>query len=149
MKLKGLNIFKSNQIVDERGKIILFTKNNSKFFENFGELYCSEIKPKNIKAWRKHKKLSSLFTIIKGKVKMVVAKKNKKSDDYSFNEIILSEDDIKVVKVGPNLWYGFKCIGENASIITNLLSDLYDENEIQRMRVNNSLFKYDWSVRNK
>jgi dTDP-4-dehydrorhamnose 3,5-epimerase-like enzyme len=80
---------------------------------------------------------------------MVVAQKNQKNDEYIFEEIILSEDDSKIVKVKPNLWYGFKCIGENKSIITNLISDLYNESEISRIGVRNNNFKYDWSVKHK
>lgn len=149
MAIKGINTFKNNQIVDERGKIILFVKKNSKYFENFGELYCSEIKPGKVKAWRKHNNISSLFTIIKGKVKMVIAQKTVFGNHYNFDEIILSEDDMKIVKVKPNIWYGFKCLGEKSSIITNFLSDLYDENEIERIKMNNNKFKYNWAIKNK
>ena len=76
--ISGVKIINNESIIDERGKIILLTNHKNKFFNKFGEIYCSEIKPGFVKAWRKHKLYNCIFTLIKGKIKMVICKFDKK-----------------------------------------------------------------------
>ena len=139
---KKVKVYKSKQVIDERGKIILFAKKNSKFLIKYNELYCSEIRMGKVKAWRKHKKNYSLFVLVKGKIKIVYQEKENK-----FDEIILSEEQSKIVSLPPNIWYGFKGLGDTDSIISNITSKPYSESEIERLDYNQFFLNYDWSIK--
>ena len=41
-------------------------------FENFGEIYFSEINPKTIKAWKLHKNITQNITVLMGKIRLVL-----------------------------------------------------------------------------
>ena len=73
-----VKIIKSKQIIDERGKILLFHRNNYVFKHQYAEIYCSKIKLNQIKAWRMHKKIFSLLTLVYGKVRLVYCPMNGK-----------------------------------------------------------------------
>ena len=142
-----VKIIKSKQIIDERGKILLFHRNNYVFKHKYAEIYCSKIKLNQIKAWRMHKKIFSLLTLVYGKVRLVYCPMNGK--EKNIKEIILSNEENYIIQVPPKFWYGFKCIGDSHSLISNILSHPYNENEIERADYDSLFPKYEWSTKNK
>ena len=94
-----VKIIKSKQIIDERGKILLFHRNNYVFKHQYAEIYCSKIKLNQIKAWRMHKKF--LFTYISlWKVRLVYCPMNGK--EKNIKEIILSNEENYIIQIHQN-----------------------------------------------
>ncbi len=138
---------KSKQIIDERGKILLFHNKNSILNHRYSEIYCSKIRLNQIKAWRMHKRIFSLITLVYGKVKLAYCYEN--GLKKNIKEIILSVEENFVVRIPPKTWYGFKSIGDCDSLVSNILSEPYEENEIKRAEYNLLFPKYDWSTKNR
>ena len=53
-----------------------------------------------------------------------------------------------IIQIPPQL-DGFKCIGDSHSLISNILSHPYNENEIERADYDSLFPKYEWSTKNK
>ena len=70
-----------------------------------------------------------------GSVKLVCYYNNK------FFEVIMSEQNTKRITVRPNIYYGFKGIGEK-NLILNLINNIHDENS----SINKPLshLSYEW-----
>ena len=56
--IEGVVVQQLKQIADDRGAVLHMLRCDSPLFENFGEVYFSEINPEIIKAWKLHKKLT-------------------------------------------------------------------------------------------
>ncbi len=135
-KLDKFRVIGLKKIKQEKGDIIkIFTKEDL-FFDSFGELYISEIKPHKIKAWRYHKNSTQNLFVIKGNCRVVCIVKNK------FKKIELSENTPKLLIIPKKHWYGFKNEGSVNVKLLNLSSKKYSEKEILRKKMNE--IEYNW-----
>ena len=101
MNIKIYNLKTHNT---KKGNVLNFLKKNEKGFSGFGEVYFSQINPKSIKAWRKHKRMKMNLAVIVGEVKFVFFN----SVSKKFKVIKISEEIPKRICVGPNIWFGFQ-----------------------------------------
>ncbi len=62
-------------INNPKGNLFKIISKKSKLFKNFGEIYLSEVKPKQFKGWKYHEKNTQLLTVIKGSVEFQLIKK--------------------------------------------------------------------------
>lgn len=130
IKFQKINIIKNN-----KGNLYKIL-NNKKKLDNINEIYCSTIKPKKIKAWRLHKKITNKFVLLRGKVILIAHKNNK------YQKILISKKKFGFFIIKPNTWYGFKCISNEESLILNLINKKFKENEI--LREEKSKFNFIW-----
>ncbi len=135
-KLNNLKTIILKKIKQKKGNIIKIIKKEDVFFNSFGELYISEIKPHKIKAWRYHKKSTQHIFLIQGKCKIVCQAKKR------FKEIQLLENSNKLVIIPEKCWYGFKNESGKKVRLLNLCNQKYSENEILRKEIKE--MKYDW-----
>lgn len=96
-----------------------------------GEMYISQIKFNEIKAWMMHTKFESIFIIVAGLVKV---KCMNISEEIILNRE-LSLDKGSYLKVSPNTWYGFQGLSKNDSSILVLLNNLHNDNEVKKMPI--------------
>ena len=101
-----------------------------------GEIYISQIRYGEIKAWRMHKNYDVIFIVIDGVVQFKCMDNEKK---LIFQEN-LSLDSCKLVKVDSETWYGFKGISENTASILAILDGCHDESEIKRLNLKDFQF---------
>ena len=143
--IEGIIISKRKQIVDDRGKIMHMLRNDDKIFTSFGEIYFSFIFKDKIKAWHLHEKMTLNYSLIHGKIKLVLYDDRDKSKTKGqIQEIILSTDEHCVITVPPLIWNGFKVIGEDYSIVANCSDIPHDPNEIKRRNFNDEYIPYRW-----
>lgn len=131
---------KLKEIGHPKGDITKILTKDSIFFQNFGECYLSEIKPKKIKAWRYHKRSTQRIFLISGKCKIVGINGKK---IYKIN---LSEKDKKLIIIPPKYWYGFKNTGFKKVKLLNITNKKYNEKEI--LRKNENELNYAWKKKN-
>ena len=124
-------IFKYPVIKNNAGNIHKFMDLNNQPNHLKGEMYLSQIKFNEIKAWMMHTKIESIFVIVAGLVK--VKCKN------VLGEIILNKDlsleNGAYLKIPPNTWYGFQGLSNNDSSILVLLDDLHDDDEVKKIKI--------------
>ena len=70
--IKDINVYPLKQISVQKGDVWHGLKNTDQGFVNFGELYFSNIKPTEIKGWKKHLKMTLNFIIPKGNIRIVI-----------------------------------------------------------------------------
>ena len=128
-----IRVFPKVQIPDERGCVHHMLRNDDKEFNQFGEIYFSEIYPGQVKAWHFHNKMELNYLVIRGRIRLLVttAAPSDKEDVF-IDEIFLGPENHVLVKVPPHCWNGFECIGNEPALVANCASIPYDPNEIQR-----------------
>ena len=135
MKIK---VFKENERYSPNGNITTFIKKGKKGYAGFGEVYFSRIKPKKIKGWKKHKKMTMNLLVIKGKVKFVFFNENTKK----FFSKILDEKKPQRLFVKPGLWFAFESISKEISIIANFSNIKHNKKEVLNKRLNEIDFSW-------
>lgn len=74
-----------------------------------GQITVTTAHPGIAKGNHYHKRKWEWYCVIKGKMKLVL----KDMETGNKEEIILSEDKLEILKIGPNIAHGFKNIGED------------------------------------
>lgn len=131
-----MSIRKLKIIKHKKGNIIKILSKKDIFFRRFGECYISEIKSKQIKAWRYHKKNAQKIFLIEGKCKIILLNKKK------VNTYILNSIDAKLLIIPKNTWYGFQNLTNRKIKILNIIENDYDEKEILRKKIKE--INYNW-----
>ena len=119
--------FQNIEVLNNKKGDLYKILSKKKELKNIEEIYCSKIKPSQIKAWRLHTKITNKLIILKGKVALVACKNNK------FHKILLNKKKVGFCIIKPNIWYGFKCVGKEEAVILNFINKKYKENEIKRI----------------
>ncbi len=123
-------------IKNKKGNLIkIYSKRD--FFRRIAESYISEINPNKIKAWRFHKKTNQKLVLIEGNC-IVVVFSNKKIKKFK-----LSYKKPRLLQIPKKTWYGFKNLSSKKKVkILNFIDKKYDENEIERKKINE--IRYNW-----
>ena len=148
--LEGVTIHPLSQFFDERGKVMKMISVNDSYYENFGEIYFSTVKPNVVKAWHIHKVMTLNYVVVYGEIKIVLFDNRQKSKTFGeIQEIYLSPENYKLVSVPPGIWNGFKGISESFSIVANCATHPHSIDEIDRIPFNDPKIPYSWEVKNK
>ena len=143
MKKKKLTIIKSND-----GSVMHALKKNEYEFIGFGEAYFSTVNYNSIKAWKLHTKMTLNLIVPSGEVLFYFLDNRKDSSSYNkFEKITLSEKNYFRLTVPPNIWFGFKGISRNVSIILNIADMIHDPDEV--LRKNLDEIDVAWTIKNK
>jgi dTDP-4-dehydrorhamnose 3,5-epimerase len=129
-------------ITTPNGDVLHAMKNDSKGFAGFGEAYFSEIQPKTIKAWKRHRKMMLNLIVPAGKVKFVMFD-DRKMNDSEFFEVIISRENYCRLTIPPMIWFGFQGLSRNNSIVLNLASIAHDPEEVDRKNFDE--INFEWS----
>lgn len=132
MKYTNIKIIKNKIIKNNQGDIKKFLTKNSKEYAGFGECYFSEIKPGSTKPWKKNLTTFQMIAVVSGRVKFflmddrILSKKIKRNfildDSKNFNKIIIPK----------NIWYSFKNLSYQKSILFNFINIEHAKGKIIR-----------------
>lgn len=148
--IDGVVIKKLSQICDERGKIMHMLRQDDEVFEQFGEIYFSQVYPQVIKGWHLHTKMVLNYAVVFGTIKLVLFDDRKDSPTKGVvQEIFLGEADYKLVKIPVNVWNGFKGVGVTPAIVANCASMAHDPEEIRRLDPFDKSIPYDWALKHR
>jgi dTDP-4-dehydrorhamnose 3,5-epimerase len=146
--IEGVKITPKRQILDERGAIYHFMRNDDPHFEQFGEVYFSLVYPGVIKAWHIHKIMALNYVVPVGRVKLVLYDdRSDSSTQGELMELFLGEGNYQLVQVPPLVWNGFKGIGTGPALIANCATIPHDPAEIERLSPFDSHIPYNWDLR--
>ena len=138
-KLKREEILVTNlkKISVPGGDIFHALKKSDLGFKEFGEAYFSSIKTNEIKAWKRHKRMTLNLIVPVGKVKFVFTRDKKHFDHY-----IIGEENYCRLTVPPWVWFGFQSNFNSTSLILNIADIIHDNSEVQKKDI--SLLDYNW-----
>lgn len=144
--IEGVKIFPLCQIDDERGRVMHMLRSDAQHFDQFGEIYFSEIVPNAIKAWHLHKRMVLNYAVPIGSIKLVLFDDRIGSPTKGMIEeyILGSSSNYNLIVIPPLVWNGFKCIGNDIALVANCSTIPHDPNEIERLNPSNSKIPYDW-----
>jgi dTDP-4-dehydrorhamnose 3,5-epimerase len=149
-QIDGVITKKLRQIADERGKIMHMLRNDDEIFDQFGEIYFSQVYPQVIKGWHLHTRMTLNYAVVYGAIKLVLFDDRKDSPTKGvLQEIFLGEADYQLVKIPPLIWNGFKGIGVTPSIVANCASIPHDPEEIKRLDPFDKSIPYDWAIQHR
>ena len=141
----GVKIHPLRQISDDRGKVMHMLKATDPTFEQFGEIYFSDINPGAVKAWRLHQKITCNLAVISGAVNLVLYDGRPESPTYkNIQEILMGDDNYVLVTVPPMVFNGIKEADNAPAIIANCATHPHDPQEITHLEQNDKSIPYHW-----
>ena len=129
-----LNIFPG-----EKGAVLSAMRRDENGYNGFGEAYFSTVDQGEIKAWKKHKRVYCNLVVIEGEVKFNLFDDRQTSHTQNQNmSLSLSRNNYARLTIPPNIWFGFKGLGQN-NVILNMASLIYDPEEVINLPLNNTI----------
>ena len=122
------------------GDVMHALKNSEKQFNGFGEVYFSWIEAGAIKAWKCHQKMTLNLVVPLGDICFVFLMNNQHGH---FRKEIIGESNYARLTVPPGIWFGFKGINKNQSLLMNLADMPHDPDEVLRKKTYE--ITHDWS----
>jgi dTDP-4-dehydrorhamnose 3,5-epimerase len=146
--IDGVIVVPLRRIPDERGTIYHMLKRTDPYFSRFGEIYFSTVYPGVVKGWHRHKNMTLHYACIQGRVKLVIFDEREDSPTKGkLMELFLGPDDYSLVVIPPDLWNGFKGMGDEPAIIADLIDIPHDQADSIRIDPHNNHIPYDWSLK--
>lgn len=145
--IKGVAVKKLKLIADERGRLMEILRSDDAIFKKFGQAYITTAYPKVVKAWHYHKKQTDSFACVKGRIRLVLFDRRRKSPTYGeTNEFFLSLEEARLVQIPPMVLHGFKCISKEEAMVINIPSRQYNRKNPDEYRIDclDNNIPYDW-----
>jgi dTDP-4-dehydrorhamnose 3,5-epimerase len=147
-EIEGVQVIPLRRIPDERGTIHHMLRRDDPHFVEFGEIYFSTIYKGVIKGWHLHHKMTLNYVCIYGRIKLVMYDDRPDSPTRgNLREVFLGPDNYSLVIIPPDVWNGFKGMGQDYSIVANCSTHPHDPTHSERMDPFDNPIPYDWDVR--
>ena len=148
--IDGVLVKKLSPILDERGYLQECFRSDWPMFKKFGQAYITVAFPNVVKAWHYHKIQTDNMVCIVGNAKLVLSDDRKESSTYKeINEIFFGEKNPLLVTIPPNIWHGFKAVGNKKMMVLNVPTELYNYTEPDEYRLpyNSEEIDYNWDIK--
>ncbi len=135
---------------DERGRLMEILRSDDEIFSKFGQVYMTTNYPGVVKAWHYHKQQMDHVVCIKGMIKLVMYDAREGSPTQGrINEFFLGDHNLKLVRIPPNVWHGWKGIAETEALIVNVTTELFNYAEPDEFRLpyDTEEIPYDWGIK--
>ena len=103
-------------------------------YKGFGEAYFSMIEPGAVKAWKRHLKMTLNLVVPIGEVLFHFV-----DSDGGKKSLIIGPSNYLRLTVPPKIWFGFKGMGDNKSLLLNIADIAHDPGEVERKEVDEIL----------
>lgn len=146
--IDGLLFIPRRSIVDDRGSVFHLLRSDSEYFQKFGEVYISTVRPGVVKAWKKHLAMTQTLAVPLGRVRFVCFDDRPNSKTYKqIATIDLGQDPYGLLRIPPNVWYGFQGMSRNyESVIVNCADLTHDPTEVVRVDIGSGEIPYTWET---
>ena len=124
----------------KKGNVFHALKTTESDFQGFGEAYFSTVNFNDIKAWKKHKKMTLNLVVPYGLVKFVFYKEK---PSHTFRQEIIGNSNYYRLTVPPGIWFGFKGLSNEKSLVVNIADIEHDANEVLKKEKNEIEFCWD------
>ncbi|TGN18794.1 dTDP-4-dehydrorhamnose 3,5-epimerase [Leptospira idonii] len=134
------------EIIDPKGSVLHFFRNDDADFSAFGECYFSEVKPGVVKAWKLHQIQTQNFIVPVGKIKLVLCDLRENSKSHGLVSVIeLGRPDCySRIKIPSGIYYGFQGISKETALIVNFTDTPHDPKESTKLDQNDVKIPYVW-----
>lgn len=135
--MEGVKLYPLKHIAVPKGNIYHALKSTDEGYCGFGEAYFSQIKAGEVKGWKRHNRMSLNIVVVMGAIKFVIYDGREGSTTCGrFEEVILSpKDNYQRMTVAPGLWMAFQGVGEDISMLMDIIPEPHDPEEADRKDV--------------
>jgi dTDP-4-dehydrorhamnose 3,5-epimerase len=148
--IEGVKVRSLRPIHDERGWLMeVLRRDDTEFFEGFGQAYVTVCHPGVVKAWHAHARQTDHFCCLQGKAKVVLYDGREGSPTRGLtNEFFLGLGNPQLLKIPPLVQHGFRAVGGEDAMILNIPTNTYDYKEPDELRrpFDDPEIGYDWGV---
>jgi dTDP-4-dehydrorhamnose 3,5-epimerase len=147
--IEGVIIKNLRVVPDERGWLMEILRCDDTVFSKFGQVYITTAYPGVVKAWHCHKKQTDNFTCVHGMMKVVLYDSRRESPTFkSIMEIFVGEKNPVLISVPPEIYHGFKGIGNETAYFLSIptLPYNYAEPDEYRLPPDSTDIPYDWGL---
>ena len=145
--IEGVRVQPLRQIADARGKVMHMLRCDDAWFERFGEIYFSVVKPGIVKGWHLHQQMTLNYAVVHGQILLVLYDERAASPTRGeVQELLTGEDAYALITVPPGVWNGFKGLGDTPSTVANCATLPHDPQEIVRLDPFTNHIPYDWAA---
>lgn len=145
--IDGVSLHPLKQISVPKGDLWHAFKVTDEGFVGFGEAYFTQIKPHEIKGWKRHNRYVLNLVVAVGAVKFVIYDDRQASPTKGcFQEVVLSpSSNYQRLTIAPGLWMAFAGADSNqTSMLIDLIPEVHNPEESDRKEL--SEIKYDFVV---
>ena len=139
MRLEDIIITPLKKISVSGGDVLHAIKVSDPSFVGFGEAYFSWVKPRAIKAWKLHRRMTLNLVVPVGAVKFVFHEPH----SGNYREELLGEIRYQRLTVPPRIWFGFQGYSSTSSLLLNISDIPHDPGEVDTKELNDFSFKWD------
>lgn len=144
--IEGVSLHPLRQIAVPKGDLWHVFKVSDEGFKEFGEVYITQIEPRQVKGWKRHNRYVLNIVVIVGSVKFVLYDDREDSSAKGqFEEIILSPySNYQRLTIAPGIWMAFA--GDDnrmPSMLMDLIPELYDPNEADKKDLNEIPYNFN------
>lgn len=148
--IDGVKVRQLRFIPDERGYLMEMLRSDWEEFERFGQVYLTAALPGVVKGWHYHKIQTDHFVCFHGTAKVVLYDRREGSPTQGeVNEFFIGERNPCLIKIPPGVVHGFKGVGQEAALIVNVPTELYNYQDPDEYRLpyDTAEIPYDWAVK--
>jgi dTDP-4-dehydrorhamnose 3,5-epimerase len=146
-EIEGVRVYPLKRIGDERGMVMHMLRADAPHFEGFGEVYFSSVRPGVVKAWKRHRLMTQNFAVPVGEIKLVIYDDREGSVSRgAVQEVAVGGKNYALVRVPPMLWYGFKGMAREDSLLANCASIPHDPAEAESIAPDSDRIPYSWRI---
>ena len=147
--IEGVRTKTLRVVPDDRGWLMEILRADDPFFEKFGQAYVSATYPGVVKAWHYHRRQVDHFACVAGMIKLVLVDTRDDSPTRGrINEFFLGDRHPILVRVPNLVHHGWKCIGQEPSLVVNVPTEPYRHVDPDEYRLEpHGTLPYDWTRR--
>ena len=133
--IEGVRLFPLKRISVPKGDVLHALRSIDEGYCGFGEAYFTQIMHGETKGWKRHNRLTLNLVVVCGEVKFVIYDDRDGSPTRGkFEEVTLSPDyNYQRLTVAPGLWMAFHGVGEDVSILMDIIPEPYVDTESDRV----------------
>ena len=121
--------------IDDRGYVMEILRRDDPEFAKFGQVYVSTCLPGVVKAWHAHRRQTDRFCVVKGHAKIGLYDDRDGSPTRGQTmAFVIGEHNPMLISIPPLVWHGQACIGHEPSILINIPTEPYDEQNPDELR---------------
>jgi dTDP-4-dehydrorhamnose 3,5-epimerase len=123
------------------GDVLHAMRSGDEGFSGFGEAYFSSIAFNTVKAWKRHLRMTMNLLVPAGQVRFVFHVRDLNGVAH-FQIQDIGEGNYARITVPPGIWFGFKGMATQQSLVLNIASIPHDPLEVER--IGSSEINYSW-----
>lgn len=123
--MKGVEVKELAVYTDNRGWLTEIFRPEDVNKTMKGQVTITTAHPGIVKANHYHKRKNEWYCVINGKMRLVL----KDMGTGEIEEMVLSDEELKIIKIGPNIAHGFKNIGNAMLYLLMYIDEPFDKED--------------------